>query len=102
MSRPITDMGAYLRQQDENERYEAERLADRLRDHTPAPRPYEPPKVTSAMVALAWTVLNGREDECEEAAKALAELVMGPPDGDHAGPSTTEPQAEPIPTQPDL
>lgn len=75
MNRPVTDLSDYLRHQEDNERHEAERLADRLRDHAPAPRPYEPPKVTSAMVALAHAILN--EQEHEEAARALAQLVLG-------------------------
>lgn len=73
--RRVTEITEYLRQQDENERYEQEQRAERLRDHAPAPKPYEPPKVTSAMQALAWSVIN--EGDHEEAAKALAELVLG-------------------------
>lgn len=34
---PLSETGAYLRQQAENERYEDERRQDRLADYTPEP-----------------------------------------------------------------
>jgi hypothetical protein len=69
---------------DEERRYQSERQADRISDHTPAPAlppqvrrsPPAPSPITSAMSTLAWTVLHGNWHDARDASKALANIVL--------------------------